>query len=853
MPVLSPNSPASDRIGPRIESCEPRLQFSTLPSGFNETILATGLTSPTGIDVAPDGRVFLNDQSGHVRIIQKNKLLSTPFADFGAKVDSSNERGMMGLTLDPQFGGARPYVYVFYTLHGSTSHNRVSRLTVDPANPNRMLAGSEKVLIDLPDLTPASIWHMGGALQFGKDGKLYVCVGDQMEKTKAQDAKSVLGKVLRINSDGSIPSDNPYYGSNTGIARAVWASGLRNPFTAAVQPGTGRLFINDVGAQAAEEIDEGARGANFGWPLTEGKFNQSSYPSFTQPFYAYAHVGDLSAITAGTFYNPPGGGTFGASYVGKYFFADLDTGQMWALNTTSRTTTLFATGLSYPTGFATGDDGAIYVLSRGAGAAGASGAGLGRVLKIQADSATFGAPVGYDTGTHSHGVATADFNGDGKADLVVVSTGSNRLSVLLGNGDGTFKPAVNYTAGVEPKSVMAGDLNGDGKIDLVTCSQRDNKVYVFINNGNGTFKAGVGYASPTSSHEVALADLDGDKDLDVAVCGGGQSIVRVLFNNGSGVLGSAKDYNVGSGPHSVIACDLNGDLKPDLAVADLDSNNVALLTNKGNGQFNAATYLTTASGPHSVRAADLNGDGRLDLVAAASTANKLSVLINKGGGTFAAKIDYAVGPTPKNVAIGDVNNDGRLDLLSANVANNYPNGDDPAGKTISVLLGKRDGTFASATTFNTGDTPFSIALGDFDRDGDLDAATANWHGNNVTILKNGTFTAGGPSPVAPSDTGRIAGYCFNDSNADGILNGTENKASGKFVYLDANNNNKFDSGERSMTTGDGGAFAFSGLAAGTYRVRRVFPTGYTYSTPLINVMLAAGQSVSGLAIGSKTT
>ena len=144
MPVLSPNSPASDPIGPRIESCEPRLQFSTLPSGFNETILATGLTSPTGIDVAPDGRVFLNDQSGHVRIIQKNKLLSTPFADFSAKVDSSNERGMMGLTLDPQFSGARPYVYVFYTLHGSTSHNRVSRLTVDPANPNRMLAGPDR-------------------------------------------------------------------------------------------------------------------------------------------------------------------------------------------------------------------------------------------------------------------------------------------------------------------------------------------------------------------------------------------------------------------------------------------------------------------------------------------------------------------------------------------------------------------------------------------------------------------------------------------------------------------------------------------------------------------------------------
>ena len=101
----------------------------------------------------------------------------------------------------------------------------------------------------------------------------------------------------------SIPTDNPFYNTTTGINRAIWAYGLRNPYTTAFQPGTGRFFINDVGQSSWEEIDEGAAGRNFGWPSTEGRFTQSQFPNFTEPFYTYSH-NNGTAITGGAFYDP---------------------------------------------------------------------------------------------------------------------------------------------------------------------------------------------------------------------------------------------------------------------------------------------------------------------------------------------------------------------------------------------------------------------------------------------------------------------------------------------------------------------------------------------------------------------
>lgn len=363
-----------------LERCESRLLLASVPTGFTETQLAAGLTSPTALDVAPDGRVFFADQSGHVRVIDHDQLQPTPFADFSAQTDGSGERGMLGIALDPDFINNR-YVYVYFTANSPTSHNRLSRLTADPTNPNVMMPGSERILFDFPSIGTA-IWHMGGSIQFGPDQKLYISVGDHQQSANSQSLTSVFGKILRVNADGTIPTDNPFYNQTTGINQAIWAMGLRNPFTTAFQPGTGRFFINDVGEGTWEELNDGAAGKNYGWPTTEGDFNQATYPNFTRPFYTYQHTLGRSCIIGGAFYNPAVN-QFPAQYAGKYFFADFTSGEMWTIDPTTKAITTFATGLSFCDGIDLGADGTLYYLARGAGAGGQPGIGTGGVYKIQ--------------------------------------------------------------------------------------------------------------------------------------------------------------------------------------------------------------------------------------------------------------------------------------------------------------------------------------------------------------------------------------------------------------------------------------------------------------------------------------
>jgi Glucose / Sorbosone dehydrogenase len=169
---------------------------------------------------------------------------------------------------------------------------------------------------------------------------------------------------LRINTDGSIPTDNPFYNTATGNNRAIWALGLRNPFTFAFQPGTGRMFINDVGASTYEEINDGIAGSNYGWPTTEGPTTNSSFRS---PIYYYGHGTSNTtgcAIVGGTFYNPPVL-QFPSSYTGKYFFADLCSGWIRVFDPSAGTATGFATGISNPVDLHVGPDGALYYLVLG--------------------------------------------------------------------------------------------------------------------------------------------------------------------------------------------------------------------------------------------------------------------------------------------------------------------------------------------------------------------------------------------------------------------------------------------------------------------------------------------------------
>lgn len=328
---------------------------------FTETVVASGLASPTAMAFAPDGRLFVCQQGGALRVIEDGVLLPTPFTT--VTVSAAGERGLLGVAFDPNFA-TNHFVYVYYTATTPAIHNRVSRFT---ANGNVAVAGSEVHLLDLNNLSSATN-HNGGAMHFGSlDDKLYVAVGDNANGANAQTLNNLLGKMLRINTDGTIPTDNPFFGQASGVNRAIWALGLRNPFTFSIHPVTGRMFINDVGQNTWEEINEGLAGANYGWPSTEG---YTTNPAFKSPLYAYHHTsGDVvgCAITGGTFYSSVPA-PYPDEYDDDYFFADFCGDWINKLDEVGGIDiTTFASAVTAPVDLTIGPEGSLYYLARGSG------------------------------------------------------------------------------------------------------------------------------------------------------------------------------------------------------------------------------------------------------------------------------------------------------------------------------------------------------------------------------------------------------------------------------------------------------------------------------------------------------
>lgn len=369
---------ASDAAGNRSAWAGVTVSFGgsrTQPAGFtrNATYVA-GLSLATAFAQAPapDGRLFVSQQGGAMRVVDGNgTLLTTPFMTL--TVDSNGERGLLGVAFHPDFGNTNNFVYAYYTVPGaapgSPSHNRISRFT---ANGDVVLAASELPLVDLPDLSGATN-HNGGGIHFGADGKLYVSVGDNASGANSQNLATPLGKLLRFNDDGTIPGDNPFFATQTGLARAIWTYGLRNPFTFAVQPGTGRIHINDVGEVTWEEINLGVAGANYGWPGSEGPDNVAG--NITGPLFTYKHSAAAPAgsgpggfftgcaIIGGAFY--PDSGPFPAAYRGSYFFTDLCTAFVARLDLANDNAAYaFGAVPGNPRGMLVANDGALLVLTQ---------------------------------------------------------------------------------------------------------------------------------------------------------------------------------------------------------------------------------------------------------------------------------------------------------------------------------------------------------------------------------------------------------------------------------------------------------------------------------------------------------
>lgn len=337
------------------------------PAGFTRNEhWVTGLAPATAFAQASDGRIFVAQQTGALRVVKNGVLLPVPFVT--VTVDSRGERGLLGVALHPNFAN-NGYVYVHYTTPENGTHNRISRFTADG---DVALAGSEMKLVDLPALSAATN-HNGGALHYGIDGKLYAGVGDNANPSQAPDLSNPMGKLLRFNDDGTPPADNPFFATQTGLARAVWASGLRNPFTFAVRPSDGRIHINDVGQNTWEEINLGAPGANYGWPASEGPADADGV---TAPLFTYKHRAASPAgsgpggffvgfaIAGGSFYPPSG--PFPAPWSGAYFFADHVSRFIGAIDLANGHAAYAFGGVSgNPVGVMAAADGSLLVLTQG--------------------------------------------------------------------------------------------------------------------------------------------------------------------------------------------------------------------------------------------------------------------------------------------------------------------------------------------------------------------------------------------------------------------------------------------------------------------------------------------------------
>jgi len=275
--------------------------FPTLPSdagSFRVESVVKGLEVPWDMAFAPDGRLFITERPGRIRVVD-DQLLETPFAELN--VWRRSEAGLMGIALDPAFAD-NSFVYVCYTYLNSRNDptNRVARLTDFDG-----VGIDHTVVID--DIAGARN-HNGCRIRFGPDGKLYITTGDAQNSVSAQAINSLSGKVLRINPDGSIPADNPFPGS------PVYTLGHRNPQGIAWHPVTGEAFITEHGPFDNDEVNRLIAGKNYGWPIVRGAAGSEE---FEDAVVAYTPT---LAVSGATFYT---GGPLPDEWVNNFFFTTL--------------------------------------------------------------------------------------------------------------------------------------------------------------------------------------------------------------------------------------------------------------------------------------------------------------------------------------------------------------------------------------------------------------------------------------------------------------------------------------------------------------------------------------------------
>ncbi len=335
----------------------------------------------------------------------------------------------------------------------------------------------------------------------------------------------------------------------------------------------------------------------------------------------------------------------------------------------------------------------------------------------------FATSVTSATAGTSWGLTTADFNGDGNADVAVAD--GTAIDIFLGNGNGTF--AARRTLASTAKYIEQADFNGDGNVDLVTSSE-GSTMDIILGNGNGTFAARTTLAPGGTIHAwMSIGDMNGDAKQDIVVSNYTDNTTSVLLGNGNGTF--AARVTLGSGSNEVALADLNGDGYLDVLMAWGNAN--AALGN-GNGTFGAVTGTAVGTSPVGIDAGDLNGDGKVDVVTADMASLTGSILLGNGNGTFAAKTNAPAGTERFSVRLTDLNGDGYLDMLNMGQNDVW---------SLNINLGNGNGTFKPTTVALTAITNWpSFAVDDFTGDGVKDIVAANSWSSTISLLVGNSTT-----------------------------------------------------------------------------------------------------------------
>ena len=429
---------------------------------------------------------------------------------------------------------------------------------------------------------------------------------------------------------------------------------------------------------------------------------------------------------------------------------------------------------------------------------------------------TLSNPNNYSVGSSPGEVVEADVNGDGKLDLVVLNTGDQSISILLGNGDGTFRPAISQPIGSSGKFIAVGDFNGDGKLDLAIGNGSANTISILVGNGDGTFQAAVPIDIGFSCDFVAVADFNNDKKMDILVSTGNGDTsnptpgsIAILLGNGIGTFQTPKILSVTTALYIayVAIADFNGDGNLDVTAGEgvsLDctlqgaaclNGNVVVFLGNGDGTFQAAVKSPVNFGPVFFSTGDFNGDGKTDLIIGgvevfnsgpelpSTQMRVIATVPGNGDGTFGAPIMVAAlpasvplckGPAVNgDIVVADLNEDGQLDLITTVAEYTGACGSPTPSSAAWAFLGNGDGTFQAPQQFNLATQPGWLAVCNFSAATLPGFAVSNPSANSVSVFLNTTPGIGvAISPtrasIAEGGTQVFTATVVNDPNNLGV-------------------------------------------------------------------------------------